>query len=252
MIIAQISDTHIALDETGSDQRIADFAATIDHINALNEPPDLIVHTGDVTHNGTIEEYELANEILARATSPTFMMAGNRDNRDNLKAVFGQYGYLNGQTDFIEYAVDQFPVKFVMLDSVSVESNKGDYCGNRFDALGDLLASESAKPIIVFIHHPPFMANNCPDPMQFVSKKVFEELRKQLGNFQQISAVLCGHVHRFDAGQVGTIPAYAMTCTPPQLRWGDYPPEMTNLPLYQLHRFDAKSGLTSSTQIVPA
>jgi 3',5'-cyclic AMP phosphodiesterase CpdA len=47
MIIAQISDTHIALDTPDADRRIRDFALTVADINALDPAPDVIVHTGD-------------------------------------------------------------------------------------------------------------------------------------------------------------------------------------------------------------
>ena len=43
MIIAQISDTHIALDSADADQRIRDFELTIADINALDPAPDVIV-----------------------------------------------------------------------------------------------------------------------------------------------------------------------------------------------------------------
>ena len=52
MIIAQISDTHLTLDAPDADRRLRDFAHTIADINALDPAPDVIVHTGDIVHNG--------------------------------------------------------------------------------------------------------------------------------------------------------------------------------------------------------
>ena len=52
MIIAQISDTHLALDAPDANQRLRDFALTVVDINALDPAPDVIVHTGDIVHNG--------------------------------------------------------------------------------------------------------------------------------------------------------------------------------------------------------
>ncbi len=46
MIIAQISDTYIALDSPDADQRIPDFELTVADINALEPAPDVIVHNG--------------------------------------------------------------------------------------------------------------------------------------------------------------------------------------------------------------
>jgi 3',5'-cyclic-AMP phosphodiesterase len=51
MIIAQISDTHLAVDTPDADRRSHELALTIADINALDPAPDLIVHTGDIVHN---------------------------------------------------------------------------------------------------------------------------------------------------------------------------------------------------------
>lgn len=43
MIVAQISDTHLALDTRDAERRMRDFALTIADINALDPAPDVIV-----------------------------------------------------------------------------------------------------------------------------------------------------------------------------------------------------------------
>ncbi|NIP77095.1 MAG: phosphodiesterase, partial [Xanthomonadales bacterium] len=55
MLIAQITDTHLALDTPDAEQRRADFAAVVADINGLDPAPDLAVHTGDIVHNGLAE-----------------------------------------------------------------------------------------------------------------------------------------------------------------------------------------------------
>jgi 3',5'-cyclic AMP phosphodiesterase CpdA len=84
MIIAQISDTHIALDTPDADQRMRDFASTVTDINALDPAPDVIVHTGDIVHNGRADEYGKAVATLAKARVPVYVMVGNKDDRANL------------------------------------------------------------------------------------------------------------------------------------------------------------------------
>ena len=74
MIIAQISDTHIALDTPDTDQRIRDFERAIADINALDPGPDVIVHTGDIVHNGRSDEYAEAVRILAEARAPVYVI----------------------------------------------------------------------------------------------------------------------------------------------------------------------------------
>jgi Icc protein len=88
MIIAHISDTHLALDTSDADRRTRDFALTIADINALDPAPDLIVHTGDIVHNGRRDEYAQAVALLAKARAPAYVLPGNKDDRANLRAVF--------------------------------------------------------------------------------------------------------------------------------------------------------------------
>jgi 3',5'-cyclic AMP phosphodiesterase CpdA len=63
MIIAQISDTHIALGTADTDRRAADLARTLADINALDPAPDVIIHTGDVVHGGRREDYAAAASL---------------------------------------------------------------------------------------------------------------------------------------------------------------------------------------------
>src|SRR5215468_8256996 len=72
MIIAQISDTHLELNTPDADQRIGDFERTIAAINCLDPVPDVIVHTGDIVHNGREDEYARAASILAKARMPVY------------------------------------------------------------------------------------------------------------------------------------------------------------------------------------
>ena len=88
MIIAQISDTHMALDSPDADQRIRDFERTIADINALDPAPDVIVHSGDIVHNGRQDEYAEAVRSSLRRRAPVYVMPGNKDDRANLARGF--------------------------------------------------------------------------------------------------------------------------------------------------------------------
>ena len=165
MIIAQISDTHITLDTPDADQKIRDFALTVADINALDPAPDVIIHTGDIVHRGRPEEYEAAVNILAEARAPVFVLAGNCDDRANLREAFAASGYLELKSDFIEYAIEDDPVRLIALDTLSSRSNKGDFCRNRVRRLIDLIDADTSKPIAVFTHHPPFDVTVAPEPL---------------------------------------------------------------------------------------
>jgi 3',5'-cyclic-AMP phosphodiesterase len=250
MIIAQISDTHIALDTPDADRRIWDFERAVTDINALDPAPDVIVHTGDIVHNGRQDEYAQAVAILAKARTPVYVLAGNKDDRANLRTAFAACGYLAPDSPFIDYAVEDYPVRLIALDTLSSASNKGDFCRERARRLIDMIDAETSKPIAVVAHHPPFEVPVGPHPLNFETPEMMARLRQALQHSGRVVAVFSGHVHRGTAGYVGSIPATVMPSIATTLRKGEYPAHMKMRPVYHLHRFDPVWGFTTETRIV--
>jgi 3',5'-cyclic AMP phosphodiesterase CpdA len=250
MIIAQISDTHIALDLPDTEQRIRDFALTIADINSLDPLPDVIVHTGDVVHNGRPDEYAQALAILAKARPPVYVLAGNRDDRANLRAAFSGGGYIAAHPEFIDYVVEDYPVRLIALDTVSLSSNKGDFGPERVKRLIRLIEAETTKPIAVFTHHPPFEVMEGPERIHFETPEMMSRLRHALQQSGRVIAVFSGHVHRAATGHVGNIPASVVQCVATTRRYGNYPAQMKRKPLYQIHRFNPDWGFSTETRIV--
>jgi Icc protein len=249
MIIAQISDSHLTLDAPDADQRMRDFVLTIADINALNPPPDVIVHTGDIVHNGRQDEYTQAADILARACAPVYVLGGNRDDRANLRAAFAAGGYFAPGSDFLDYAINDYPVRLIALDTLSPRGNKGDFCRERVRRSLELIDAEATKPIAVFTHHPPFEVLVGPDRMHFESTESLARLRRALQHSGRVIAVFSGHVHRAAEGHVGSIPATVVQCIATTLRKGQYPPSMEQRPVYHVHRFDPVWGFSTETRI---
>jgi len=250
MIIAQISDTHIALDLPDTEQRIRDFALTIADINSLDPLPDVIVHSGDVVHNGRPDEYAQALSILAKARPPVYVMAGNRDDRTNLRAAFSGGGYIASDSEFIDYAVEDYPVRLIAVDTLSLDSNKGDFCFERVKRLIDLIDAEPNKPIAVFTHHPPFEIMEGPERIHFETPEMMLRLSRALQHSGRVIAVFSGHVHRAAVGHVGNIPASVVQCIATTRRYGNYPAHMKGKPVYQIHRYHPDWGFSTETRIV--
>ena len=248
MIIAQISDTHIALDAPDADQRLSDLALTVADINALDPLPDAIVHTGDVAHNGRHDEYAQAAAILAKARAPVYVLAGNKDDRANLRAAFSAGGYLAPDFDFVQYAIDRYPVRLIALDTQS-SGNKGDFCRERLEHLTGLIEADTARPIAVFTHHPPFLVTEGPEPFHFENRSAMSMLRNALRRSGRVVAVFSGHVHRAASGDVDGIPAMVMPATATTLRHGQYPAHLRSRPVYHVHRFDPVWGFATETRI---
>jgi Icc protein len=218
MIIAQISDTHIALDSPDADKRIQDFKSTIADINTLQPAPDVIVHKGDIVHNGRADEYAAAVATLAEARAPVYVMVGNKDDRSNLRKAFSGCGYPGANSEFIDYAIEDFPLRLIMLDTLNPDSNKGDFCPEWFARLTELIDAETTKPIVVFTHHPPYEVSVGPEPIHFDPPDTMDELRRALQISGRVIGIISGHVHRAASGHVGRIPGSIMPCVATNLR----------------------------------
>ena len=249
MIIAHISDTHIALDAQDADLRLSDLALTIADINELDPLPDAILHTGDVVHNGRQDEYAQAAAILAKARAPVYVLAGNKDNRENLRDAFSAGAYMRPDFNFVQYAIDRYSVRLIALDTQS-SGNKGAFCGERLRHLTNLLDADTTKPIAIFTHHPPFVVTEGPDAVHFENWQTMARLRSELHRTGRVVAIFSGHVHRAVSGDVGGIFAIVVPATATTLRHGRYPAPLLSRPVYQLHRFDPIWGFSSATRIV--
>jgi 3',5'-cyclic-AMP phosphodiesterase len=248
MIIAQISDTHIALDAPEVDQRISDLELTVADINELDPLPDVIVHTGDIVHNGQQDEYARAGAILAKARAPVYVLAGNKDNRANLREAFSDFGYLVPDFDFVQYAIDSYPVRLIVLDTLSL-GNRGNFCRERLRHLTEMVKADTTKPIAVFTHHPPFVVTEGPEPFHFENRHAMSRLRSALRYSGRVVAVFSGHVHRAAWGDVAGIPATVMPAIATTLRHGPYPAHLKRRPVYQVHRFDPIWGFATETRV---
>jgi 3',5'-cyclic-AMP phosphodiesterase len=250
MIIAHISDTHLALDTPDAERRMRDFASTIADINALDPAADVIVHTGDIVHNGRMDEYAQAAALLAKARAPVYVLPGNKDDRANLRAAFSARGYLAPNSEFIDYAVEDYPARLIALDTLKPGANRGEFRPEQARRLIELIDAEPNKPIAVFTHHPPFEVMVGPDRFHFETMESMARLRDALQRCGRIVAVFSGHVHRAATGQVGRIPASVVPCVATALRKGEYPPPMKTRSVYHVHRYDPDCGFATESRIV--
>lgn len=250
MIIAQISDTHIAVDSEDAAQRIQDFKDVLADIAALDTLPDIVVHSGDIVHNGLEEEYQQVHQILEDFEFPVHLMVGNKDNREVLRKCFADQAYLSNGSEFIAYSVETETMLFVMLDTLCTTSNKGKFCEKRASQFDELIKQSPDKPTAVFAHHPAFTVSVGPDPMHFETKTDMERFSKTINASNRVIGAFCGHVHRSTTGFIGKVPATVMSAVATPLRRGEYPTHMTGRPTYALHRYDPEYGFCTETRIV--
>lgn len=230
MRIVQISDTHISRLRPS---RADDLKKCIQAINALEPQPDVVVHTGDVAHEGHPEEYGIARELLSSLSAPCFVLPGNRDNRRELLNAFADGRHIRIGMDFVQYSVEHFDVRLILVDTVSSMSNKGRLCPVRLSQIDSMLAADARRRSVVFLHHPPFAVTAAPDPFQFEDWTDVERLNTVFGRYGGIMKVLCGHVHRDEEGVIGSVPARTVSCVATDLRMGKT--AGSDLPIFSIY-----------------
>ena len=197
MLIAQISDPHISIPGGRMDRAYATAShlqRAVAHLNALGPRPDVVLATGDLVDAGDVEEYRRLRALLAPLQMPVFLIPGNHDAREPLLAVFADHAYLPRDGGFLQYAVEDYPVRLLALDTLVPGESGGELCAERLAWLDTGLAEAPDRPTVVFMHHPPFRTGlNKMDEMGLAGG---EDLARVIRRYGNVEAILCGHIHR--------------------------------------------------------
>jgi 3',5'-cyclic-AMP phosphodiesterase len=250
MILVQISDPHIRRPGKLAYQKVDTAAAlslVVQSIEALPQRADAVVITGDLVDFGQAEEYEHLRALLAPLSAPVYLLAGNHDDRNMLRSVFGDHRYLP-TTGRLCYAVDLAPLRLIALDSTVPGHSHGALDGAQLDWLDTELARAPDKPTLVALHHPPF-ATLIGHMDQVGLREGAAGLDAVIRRHPQVERVICGHLHRaIDRRFAGTI---ASTCpgTSHQVCLDLSPDARSRFamepPAFRVHAWSDVSGLVS-------
>src|SRR5580704_15241943 len=125
MIVVQISDCHVARPRPvayGGIDAEQLLARTVEAIRGMPAPPDVIIATGDLTDGGRRVEYDAFINITRGLGAPVLPVAGNHDDREILAAAFDLESRFGLQSGFIQYAVDGFPLRILVVDTTTPRS----------------------------------------------------------------------------------------------------------------------------------
>ncbi len=189
MIVVQLTDPHVSESSSASRER---FAAAIGFVSAMPVRPDAVVLTGDVADHGTPREYAIARELLAALPCPAYAIPGNHDDRGALRAAFGPQG-ANEMEDFVQFVVDDSPLRLVALDTTIPGENGGTLCAARLAWLDARLAEAPALPTLLFMHHAPFATGL--DVLDAIGLEGADRFGAVVERHAQVEAIVAGHVH---------------------------------------------------------
>lgn len=213
MLVAQITDPHIRVPGRLAYRRVDTAAMLRDCVAAvgrLDPQPDVVVLTGDLVDFGRPEEYEHLRSLLAPLRQRVVAVPGNHDDRDAMRAAFAADGYLPA-SGFLQFAIDDLPLRLVGLDTVVPGRGGGRLCAERLAWLDATLAARPEAPTLILMHHPPFVTGiGHMDDVGLEGREGFAEVVRR---HPQVELVLCGHLHRPIHARVGG--RAALTCPSP-------------------------------------
>jgi 3',5'-cyclic AMP phosphodiesterase CpdA len=254
MLIAQISDMHInapdAPSMSGIDA-IGNLERCVAAVNALDPAPELILATGDLTKDGTADEYATLRALLAPLKAPLYAIPGNHDIREAMRAAFADAPYLPRDGTYLHYVIEDHALRLVALDTVVAEAPHGQLDDGRLDWLAARLKEAPDRPTAILMHHPPFRTGYAAmDAMRCFDGDALGAL---VAKHPQIVGILCGHLHRASHTPFFGTTAASAPSTIAQLKldlsgakalgeraiWSDEPPA------YMLHLWQPGEGLVS-------
>jgi 3',5'-cyclic-AMP phosphodiesterase len=196
MLLCQISDLHVMAGRALA-YGVVDTASCLERcvkrIVGFDPLPDVVIATGDLVDAPDGQSYGLLREILASLPLPVFLLPGNHDERQQLRTAFPDHRYLRQDADFLHYAIDEYPVRLLALDTVIPGQPQGTLCARRLQWLERRL-SESDEPTLIALHHPPFFTGiGHMDRMGLDNSPALADV---VHRFPPVQRLICGHLHR--------------------------------------------------------
>ncbi len=188
----QISDSHIGFAKPANTDVAGTLQATIDKINGLEQEPDFIIHTGDLSHNSKAGEYDALDQILKSAKpKQVFYVPGEHDTAiDDGKMYLERFGKDTEGRGW--YSFTHKDVHFVGLSNVAALEGLGKLGVDQIQWLkADLKAQPASRPVVVFAHIPLWSVY----PDWGWGTEDSAEALSELKRFGSVT-VLNGHIHQ--------------------------------------------------------
>ncbi len=253
VLICQLTDLHVrpcglASNRVSETNMFTERACRV--VAAFTPRPDVVIITGDLTECGLEAEYANLAAILTRTlTIPIYVVPGNHDQRDNLRSAFAHLPGVTADPDYVQYAIEDHPVRLIMLDTLVPGASHGQLSAAQLAWLDQTLAAQPSKPTLIGMHHPPFITGL--PHMDKIALLNQPEFAAVIARHRQVHRIVCGHHHRPIIGQcahavVSIAPSVAhqseLTFNPDDSGAFNFEP-----PAFQLHAWLGRSGFASHT-----
>jgi len=252
MLIAQITDLHLGFARDDPDEpNRRRLDETLRALVAMAPRPDLLLMTGDLVEHGDDDEaYARLSQAIDALPFPAYPLPGNHDGRAAFRRAFPDTPSNGG---FVQYAIEDGPVRILMLDTLREGRHGGGFCESRAAWLAARLAEQPERPTLIALHHPPTetgLSWMSEDPDAAWVKR----LEHVVSAAPNVAALVAGHLHRpLVTRFAGTLLAVC-PATAPQLaldlgtidpeRPDDRPMVVADPPAFALHLWTGRRLVT--------
>ena len=190
VMLVQLSDSHLFGEAHGTllGMNTRDsLQQVIDLVLAQQPQIDLLVASGDLSQDGSLESYQQFRQMSAQLSAPARWIPGNHDEPMVMERAATQ-------SSLLEPVVDIGNWRITLLDSAVPGSVPGYLADEQLQLLARALSEAPQRHHLVCFHHHP-VSIDCPW-MEPIGLRNPEALFAVLDRFPQVRAVLWGHVHQ--------------------------------------------------------
>ncbi len=188
--IAQITDMHLYADPDGQLLGLntrRSLELVIDLMLSTRKP-DLVVASGDLTHDASPQAYLQVRKSFKRIQAPVYCLPGNHDEAQALRACMNDDCFHSVRSECVG------GWQLLFLDSTVAGSEGGHLREDELSELDTALSSLPDLPALVWLHHQPVrIGSQWLDTMAIDNPQPFFEI---IDKHPQVRAIIWGHVHQ--------------------------------------------------------
>ena len=190
LLLVQLSDSHLFAEADGRLLGM-DTADSLRQVvrRVLDEQAeiDLVLATGDLSQDGSVESYRKFREISGAITAPARWFPGNHDELAPMREVCGD-------ADLLDPVVDLGAWRIILLDSTIPGAVPGQMTAEQLALLDEALSAARDRHVLVAFHHHPVAIGS--RWMDRIGIRNPHDLFAVLDRHPQVRCLLWGHVHQ--------------------------------------------------------
>lgn len=190
--ILQITDTHLFAGEHETLLGIntyRSYHAVLDAIQAQQEAFDLIVATGDLAQDHSLEAYRHFSRGIRQLDAPCVWLPGNHDFQPAMVDALAEADIAPSKQVLVG---DKWQI--ILLDSQVFGVPHGELSDYQLEWLERCLKNQPERFTLLLLHHHP-SPSGCTWLDQH-SLRNAHSLAAVLARYPQVNTILCGHIHQ--------------------------------------------------------